>query len=170
MSEPLLTLIVAMTPERVIGLNNTMPWHLPADLAFFRTTTWGSPIVMGRKTHQAIGKALPGRRNLVISRNPGYVAPGCEVLPSLASALQQCARDPEVFVIGGGALYTSALPLARRVYLTQIHGQVTGDTWFPELPADQWTVVRETFRPHDERNAYDLTFMVLERFSTQQCP
>ncbi len=163
MSKPILSLIVAMTPQRVIGANNTMPWHLPADLAFFKATTWGAPIVMGRKTHQAIGKALPGRRNIVISQNPDCAAPGCEVVTSLSAALQRCAQVPEVFVIGGGTLYTCALPLAQRIYLTQIHGEVLGDTWFPECSATHWAVVSQTFRPQDERNAYDMTFMILER-------
>ncbi len=168
MTEPVLSLIVAMTPQRVIGVNNTMPWHLPADLAFFKATTWGAPILMGRKTHQAIGKALPGRRNIVISRDPDCVAPGCEVVDSLAAALHRCTLAAEIFVIGGGALYASALPIAQRIYLTRIHGEVEGDTWFPELPANHWTVVSQTFRPQDERNAYDLTFMVLERLPAVQ--
>ncbi len=166
MSHAVLSLIVAMTPQRVIGANHAMPWHLPADLAFFKATTWGAPILMGRKTHEAIGKVLPGRRNLVITHNPDWVAPGCEVMTSLAQALEHCAQAPEVFVIGGGTLYASALPLAQRIYLTQIHAEIPGDTWFPPLPPGHWTPVSQTFRPRDERNPYDLTFITLERVAS----
>jgi dihydrofolate reductase len=163
MTQPRLSLVVAMTLNRVIGANNAMPWHLPADLAFFKATTLGHPVVMGRKTYESIGRPLPGRRNIVVTRDPTFHAPGCDVVHSVEGALFQAGEDPEIFVIGGEALFCSFLPATQRIYLTQIHAEIPGDTYFPEIDRAQWQEVSRLERPQDAQNAYDLTFLTLDR-------
>ena len=127
-----------MASNRVIGRNNALPWHLPADLKRFKALTMGHPVVMGRKTYESIGKPLPGRRNLVITRNRGYSAPGCEVVHSLDAALSACRDAPEIFIIGGAELYREALPRAQRLEFTEIHAEFEGDASFPRFASDQW--------------------------------
>lgn len=141
-----LSLIVAMANNRCIGLNNQLPWHLPADLKRFKLITLGSTIVMGRKTYESIGRPLPGRTNIIISRNAGYRQPGCLVLDSLEEALAQgCLENKKLFVIGGSELYEAAMPLAQAIYMTQVHQSFQGDTFFPELNCSDWQEVsRET--------------------------
>jgi dihydrofolate reductase len=163
MTQPRLSIVVAMTLNRVIGANNAMPWHLPADLAFFKATTMGHPIVMGRKTYESIGRPLPGRRNIVVTRDPAFKAPGCDVVHSVEGALLQAGEDPEIFVIGGEALFCSFLPATQRIYLTQIHAEIPGDTYFPEVERAQWQEVSRLEKPRDAHNPYDLTFMTLDR-------
>jgi dihydrofolate reductase len=156
-------LIVAMAKNRAIGIHNRMPWHLPADFAWFRKNTMGHPVIMGRKTFESIGKPLPGRRNMVISRNPDWRAEGCEVFTSLDAALGTCAATGQVFVIGGATLYREALPVADHLYLTEVDASPEGDTFFPALPSEQW---REASREHhaaDEKNAFAMDFVVLDR-------
>ena len=131
-------IIAALAANRVIGKNNALPWRLPADLKHFRGLTMGHPVLMGRKTHESIGKALPGRRNLVISRDPSYSAPGCEVLHSLDAAVAACSGAQEIFVIGGAQLYREALPRAQRLEFTEIHAEFEGDAVFPEFPMEAW--------------------------------
>lgn len=133
-----LSLIAAMDRRRLIGRDNALPWRLPEDLRHFKATTLGKPVIMGRKTWESLGRPLPGRRNIVVSRNPGYAAAGAEVAASLAAALQLIRDDGEAFVIGGGELYRQALPLAQRMYLTEIDAAFEGDAWFPEFSADEW--------------------------------
>ena len=157
------SLIVARARNGAIGLANAMPWHLPADLAHFKRTTLGHPVIMGRRTWESIGRALPGRRNIVVSRTPGFRAPGAEVVGSLAAAWEAVRDADEAFVIGGAQLYADALPQADRIYLTDMAGEVEGDTFFPALDARQW---RETLlgeHPADERNRFALRFLLLER-------
>src|SRR5487761_2031122 len=132
-----------MTLNRVIGANNAMPWHLPADLAFFKATTLGHPVVMGRKTYESIGKPLPGRRNLVITRNRSYGAAGCEVVHSLDAALAACGGAQKIFVIGGAELSRESLPRAHCLEFTEIHAEFEGDATFPQFPSERW---RETGR------------------------
>ena len=159
-----LTAVVAATENDVIGRNNGMPWHLPADLAHFKAITLGHPVLMGRKTYEAIGRPLPGRRNLVLSRSPDFAVPGVEVVHSLEAAIAAAGDVPELMVIGGAALYTLALPRTDRVHLTRLHMTLDGDAHFPALPESQWREVsRSPRRPADERNACDMTFLVLER-------
>ncbi len=129
--EPALTLIAAVGADGVIGRGNALIWRLRDDLAHFKRTTLGHPVLMGRKTWESLGRALPGRRNLVISRDAAYVAVGAEVCASLADALRRCAGEPEVFVIGGAQIYRAALPLARRMWLTEVHASADGDAHFP---------------------------------------
>ena len=133
-----ISLIVAMARNHAIGLNGQMPWHLPADLKHFRAITMGHPIIMGRKTFAAIGKPLPGRRNLVISHNPQFKAEGVEVFNQIDAALEQCADLEQVFVIGGATLYEAMLARADYLYLTEIDQDFEGDTFFPEFDRKDW--------------------------------
>ncbi|PSJ43982.1 type 3 dihydrofolate reductase [Zobellella endophytica] len=157
-----LSLIVAMTRERVIGRENRMPWHLPGDLAYFKRTTLGKPVLMGRNTFASIGKPLPGRRNVIISRTLDEAPAGTEVVASPAEALRLLAAEEEVMVIGGGQLYRALMPLASRLYLTRIDTSLAGDTYFPEV-GEEWRLVSEQQLPADERNAYACRFQLLER-------
>lgn len=157
-----LSLIVAMTENRVIGLDNQMPWHLPADLAWFKQNTLGKPVIMGRKTFESIGRALPKRRNIVLSRR-GLAAENIEWVTSLECALALVANEPEVMIIGGGHLFAETLTIAERLYLTEIQTQLAGDTFFPEINAKEWQVSFMQTHPADEHNAYACCFKILER-------
>jgi len=159
----LLSLIAAMAKDRVIGKDNAMPWHLPADLRHFKAVTLGKPVVMGRRTFESIGRPLPGRRNLVISRNPQWQVEGVEVASSLEAALALLADCDEVMIIGGGQLYTEALPRADRLYLTYIDAQLSGDTHFPDYMPLGWQELERTRHPADEKNAYACEFVTLSR-------
>ena len=149
MSDVKIAMIAAIASNRVIGLDNAMPWHLPEDLRYFKATTLGKPIIMGRKTFDSLGRALPGRTNIVVSRQSGLQLPGAEVFDSIEAALdfaeQQAAIDgvDEVMVIGGETLYRQCLEDADRLYLTRIESAPDGDAWFPELDAAQWLLVSE---------------------------
>ncbi|MBL8519922.1 MAG: type 3 dihydrofolate reductase [Betaproteobacteria bacterium] len=161
-------LIAAVAENGVIGQGNSMPWHLPADFAWFKHHTLGHAVVMGRKTFESIGKALPGRRNIVVTRNPAWHAPGCESVPSLARALEVCAGEEEVFVIGGGELYAAALPLAQRLYLTTVASRPAGDTRFPEWAAHEWRAIHDASHAADERNVHAMRFRILERIEASR--
>lgn len=157
-----LSLIVAYASNRVIGRDNTLPWRLPADLAHFKRATMGKPIIMGRKTWDSLGRPLPGRLNIVISRNADYQAAGATVVAGLEQARAACAAAgaEDAFVIGGEAIFALALPLADTIIATEIHQAVSGDTGFPELPPG-W---RETRRePQPEENGYSYDFVTYER-------
>lgn len=158
-----LSMIVAMTRDGVIGLNNAMPWHLPADLAYFKQTTLGKPVVMGRNTYESIGRPLPGRRNVIVSRSLREAPAGTELVASPEAALALLAEAEEVMVMGGGQLYAALLPLAQRLYITRIDARIDGDTRFPAMNEQEWRLVSEQYRPADERNGYDCRFQVLER-------
>lgn len=157
------SLIVAMAQNRVIGAKNAMPWHLPDDLKRFRAITMGHPILMGRKTHEAIGRVLPGRRNLVMTRGEATVLPGCEIVRSVEEAQQLCAGEEALFVIGGAELYQLFLPLTERIELTIIHQDFDGDTYFPLLPADAWREVVRDDRPKDPNLGFSWSYLTLER-------
>ena len=159
----LISLIAAMAHERVIGKGNAMPWHLPADLRHFKSVTLGKPVVMGRRTFESIGRPLPGRRNLVISRNPQWQADGVEVAASLDEALSLLSGSDEVMIIGGGQLYAEALPRADRLYLTHIELVVAGDTYFPDYSLYNWCELEKTSHQPDEKNPYGYTFVTLAR-------
>jgi dihydrofolate reductase len=160
---PALSLVVAASENDVIGRDNALPWHLPADLKHFKAITMGKPIVMGRKTYDSIGRPLPGRLNIVISRNRALRIPGVEVVGSFDEALARAGNAPEVAVIGGAELFRSALPLARRIYFTRVHANVEGETKFPQLDPKQWREVDRSHHPADERHAYAMTFTTLNR-------
>jgi len=161
-----LSIIAAMDRNRLIGNNNQLPWHLPADLQFFKRTTLGKPILMGRKTFDSIGRPLPGRRNVIISRNPNYQAAGCDVVHSIEEALKLVKESEEVMLIGGATLYEQALPRAQRLYLTLIDAEFTGDAWFPDYPQlGNWHEVSREKQQADEKNRMDYTFVILESAS-----
>lgn len=155
-------LVVAIAANGVIGRGSTLPWRLPADLQRFRVLTNGYPLVMGRLTHLSIGRVLPGRLNIVVSRNKAFASPGCLVAHDLPQALQLAAPSDEAMVIGGAEIYRAALPFARRIFLTEVHAEVTGDVFFPEFARDGWRETsRETFAS-DARHAFAYSFVVLE--------
>ena len=155
-----ISMIAAMAHDRVIGKDNQMPWHLPADLAHFKRVTLGKPVLMGRKTFESIGRPLPGRRNLVISRNPDYQAEGIEVVGSVEAALALLAGSSveELMVIGGGHLYAEMLPSADCLYLTQIDLAVEGDTRFPAFDDGEWQRIACESHPADEKNPHPYSF------------
>ena len=160
----ILSMIVAHANNRIIGKNNTMPWHLPADLAYFKKTTLGKPVVMGRKTYESIGRPLPGRQNIVISRDKNYQAVGIEVVSSVEQALLKAGDVDEIMVIGGGAIYAHCLPAAQRLYITHIEADVDGDTQFPDYDTKtDWQKVSSEQYTADEKNAYHLDFCVYQR-------
>lgn len=157
-----LTAVVAASDNDVIGRDNALPWHLPADLAHFKRVTMGRPILMGRRTYESIGRPLPGRRNLVLSRS-GFSAPGVETVRSLEEARALVAGEAELANIGGAEIFRLALPETDIVYLTRVHCTVEGDTFLPPLPPEQWREVAREERAADEKNAYAMTFLTLER-------
>ena len=158
-----LSLVVAMADDRVIGYENALPWRLPADLRHFRNVTMGKPIVMGRRTHESIGRALPGRKNVVLSRDATYRAEGCTVVDSLEAALAHCADAPEVMIIGGADVFAESLPRADRIYLTLLHGRFPGDTWFPQYEESEWREVERENFPASEDAPCPYSFITLER-------
>ncbi len=159
-----ISLIVAMASNRAIGLDGKMPWHLSADLKNFKKITLGSPIIMGRKTFDAIGKPLPGRTNIIISRNPAFTAEGCQVFGTLETALAYASQHAQqVFVIGGAELYRLALPLAQTLYLTEIAQAFSGDTFFPEVDRSEWSESHCQLIDDDASVPFHYRFMTLER-------
>lgn len=158
-----LSAIVAMSENRVIGRNNQLPWHLPADLSHFKKITLGNPIVMGRKTFLSIGRPLPGRRNIVISRDAQFQAAGCEIFHSPNEALTALNTSAEVFIIGGATLFQELLPKLQSLYLTIIHANITGDVYFPEIDVTQWQEIAREDHVADEKNAYAYSFVTLLR-------
>ena len=159
MNRPLLSLITAMDSNRLIGKDNSLPWHLPADLAFFKATTMGKPVIMGRKTFDSIGKALPGRQNIVVTRDRNFDAPNCEVAPSVEAAITIVDDTEEVMLIGGASLYEQTLDRADIIYLTLIHHEFTGDTWFPEIHPKYWkSASRDNFNA-DDKNPFPYSFV-----------
>jgi dihydrofolate reductase len=164
MKKPRLSIVVAMDRNRVIGRDGDLPWRLPADLRHFRALTMGKPVVMGRRTHASIGRPLPGRDNIVVSRDPLYRADGCTVVGSLASACK-VATAGEVMVIGGASLYSEALAGAARIYLTEVHAEVAGDVRFPDFDRAEWRESERTDHPADAANDYPYSFVLLERRS-----
>jgi dihydrofolate reductase len=165
-ARPLVSLIVAMAKNRVIGRDNRLPWRLPADLAHFKRVTMGKPMVMGRKTWESLPGLLPGRRHIVVTRDKDYRAEGCTLAHSLDQALQAAAEAPEVMVVGGGTIYKEMLARADRLYLTLVDVEVEGDARFPEIDYGDWRELRRESHPADPRNAYACTFLELERIKS----
>jgi dihydrofolate reductase len=162
-SRPRLSLIVAMAKNRVIGTGGRIPWHLPNELQFFKRITMGHHIIMGRKTYESIGRLLPGRTTVIVTRQPAYEVPGALVAHSLGEAIDQCTRDEELFVIGGAELFREALPHADRIYLTTVEAEPAGDTFMPEFDLSEW---RETSHENfgaDEKHPYAYRFAIYER-------
>jgi dihydrofolate reductase len=158
-----ISLVVAEARNRVIGRDNALPWRLPADLAYFKRVTMGHPIVMGRRTYESIGKPLPGRKNIVVSRNADFQAPGCTVVDSLDAAWKAAGDAAEVCVIGGTTLFEETLPLADVIHLTEVEADVEGDTYFPRFDRSQWRETEIERHAADERHAYPFRILHLER-------
>ncbi len=159
MHRPLISLIVAMANNRVIGKDNQMPWHLPADLAHFKAVTMGKPIIMGRKTYESIGRPLPGRKNIILSSNPDYRVEGCQSVSSFEEALALVENVEEVMVIGGGYLYSQTISQADRLYLTFIDLDIDGDTQFPEFGHLNLQETKREKHIKNEKNPYDYQFV-----------
>ncbi|MEQ1588844.1 MAG: dihydrofolate reductase [Gallionella sp.] len=157
------SLIVAMANNRVIGINNTLPWHLPADLKHFKTLTMGHHILMGRKTYESIGKPLPGRTSVVITRNHDYRAEGVTIAHTLEEAIAACGGDPEIFIIGGAELYRQAIQLADRIYLTEIELEIIGDAHFTEFDKSVWEETGRVSHAPDEKNPHHYHFIVYDK-------
>lgn len=154
-----------MDRNGLIGQNNQLPWHLPADLKFFKSITMGKPIIMGRKTFESIGKPLPGRVNIVVTRNAEYRASGCMVALSLDEAIEKAGSVAEVMIIGGATLYQHALARTDRIYLTLIEAEMGGDTWFPSLQKPQWSQTQCATHDADEKSPFAYTFKILDRIT-----
>ena len=161
----ILSVVVAMAQNRVIGQGGTLPWHLPADLRRFRAITMGKPILMGRRTQASIGRVLPGRRNIVLSRDRNFTVAGCEHFSTLDDALTALADVPEVMVIGGAQLYAEALPLAVRLYLTEVVARVDGDVFFPSYDPSEWIEQSSDAHAADADHAFAYCFRVFERLN-----
>lgn len=159
-----IAIIVAVAENGVIGNKGELAWHLPAEMAHFKTLTTGHPVIMGRKTHESIGRALPGRRNIIVTHNPQYEATGCEVVSSLEAALD-LVRDEQAFVIGGSSIYAAALPFAHDLYLTIVHASPEGDTFFSYNKND-WALLDSETHEADEKNTFAFTFEHLVRSTT----
>jgi dihydrofolate reductase len=160
----MISLIWAMDNNRVIGKDNKLPWHLPEDLKFFKQTTMGCPIAMGRKTHESIGRLLPGRENIIITRNMEFHCDGCTVLHSVDELVQYALqKNEEIFVIGGAEIFKEVLPFADRLYLTMIYHSFEGDAFFPEISWDEWEMKDRKKGLKDENNPYDYEFFIYDR-------
>lgn len=160
-----ISLIVAFARHHVIGKNNCMPWHLPEDLAHFKRTTLGAPVIMGRKTWESIGRPLPGRRNIVVSRNLELRLNNAETATSLTEALKQCANDKEVFIIGGAQIYAQALPLAQRLVVTEIDQSFDGDAFFPAIDLSQWQEKKRELHHAMAPNNFSFSIIDYQRHS-----
>lgn len=158
----IISMIAAMADNRIIGKDNQMPWHLPADFAWFKRCTMGKPVVMGRKTYESIGRPLPGRLNIVISRDETLKIEGATTVTSIEQALDVADDVEEVMIIGGGAIYASCLPMANKLYVTHIEAAIDGDTQFPDWGDQFKETYSETYQA-DEKNAYNMRFTVLEK-------
>ncbi|EAT11037.1 type 3 dihydrofolate reductase [Bermanella marisrubri] len=164
-----IALMAAMAENRTVGINNALPWHLPEDLKYFKRTTSGKAIIMGRKTYESIGRPLPNRTNIVISRNPNFQLEGVRIVSSLDDAIElaesvnEINGIDEVMVIGGAAIYELALPKADRLYLTHVHADVHGDAFFPEVDFNQFTEISRDDFFADDKNPYDYSFVIYDR-------
>ena len=162
--KPIISLIWAMADNRVIGIENRLPWKLPADMKWFREKTMGKPIIMGRLTFESFGaKPLPGRRNIIISRNPTYSADGIEVFTSIEGALKATQDSEEVMIIGGMSLYKQSMAFADQLYMTLVHANIEGDAWFPEFDLKDWQETARDDFAADEKNQYAYSFVTLNK-------
>ena len=158
-----LSIIVATDEQGLIGKDNDLPWKLSADLQYFRRVTMGKPLIMGRNTHESIGRALPGRKNIIVSNNCDYTADGCCVVHSVEDAIKACDGVEEVMVMGGASLYKQMLQQADRLYLTQVHASLEGDTWFPDWQRSDWQEISREDHLADDKNDYPYSFVIFER-------
>lgn len=164
----MISLLYAMDKNRLIGKNNELPWHLPQDLAYFKRVTMGHTIVMGRKTFDSIGKPLPGRENIIITRDTSFTCNGCKVIHSINELLNLSREknNEELFVIGGAEIFKEILPFSDRLYVTNIHHEFDGDTYFPITNDAEWKLISKEPGKKDEKNPYDYEFVVYEKITT----
>jgi len=163
MSKLKITLIVAATENNVIGKGNKMPWHLPNDLKYFKKNTLEHSVVMGRKTFESLGKPLPDRRNIILTRDMTAKSDDVDISNSFQEVLNYCRDEREIFVIGGGEIFKQTLPFADKILLTRLHTTIDGDAYFPELPAHEWILESEDTHEKDEKHAFDYSFQVYVR-------
>lgn len=159
----MISFIVAMDKNRVIGKENQLPWHLPADLQFFKRVTSGHVIVMGRKTYESIGKPLPNRTNVIITRQADFQAEGCLVFHDVDSLMAHFSKEEELFVIGGAEIFSLFMPNVDRMYITLINHEFEGDTYFPEIDGSEWEIIHQEKGVRDEKNPYDYSFITWQR-------
>ncbi len=158
-----ISIIVATDEQGLIGRENDLPWKLSADLQYFRRITMGKPLIMGRKTHESIGRALPGRKNIVLTNNADYQPEGCTIVHTIDEAVHACGGAQEAMVMGGSSLYKQFLPLANKLYLTLVHANLTGDTWFPDWDKTQWQQISREDHDADNKNNYPYSFIRYKR-------
>ncbi|MGB1800932.1 MAG: type 3 dihydrofolate reductase [Gammaproteobacteria bacterium] len=158
-----LSIIVAMDRNRVIGKGDALPWHISEDLKHFKKITMGKPIIMGRKTHESIGRPLPGRENIILTRDTNYQAEGCTVLNSLDAIIEHCKDIEEVMITGGAEIYKLVFEQVSNLYLTEVHTEVEGDTYFPEFERSEWKEISREDHKADEKNEFDYSFVLLNR-------
>jgi dihydrofolate reductase len=163
---PKLTIIVAVADNGVIGSGNQLPWRLPDDLKRFKALSLGKPIVMGRKTYDSIGRPLPGRLNIIVSRRGDLQIPGCTIVSSVTEAIAAAGDVDEIVIVGGADIYRQLLPRVQTIHLTRVHANVDGDVYFPELGPGEWRERTSEYHPADERHAHAFTFSELERVNT----
>tara|TARA_R110002111_G_scaffold237167_3_gene298466 strand:+ start:967 stop:1449 length:483 start_codon:yes stop_codon:yes gene_type:complete len=159
----MISMIVAMAENRAIGKNNELLWHLPKDFQHFKSVTMGKPILMGRKTFESIGKALPGRKNIVITRDNNFTAEGIVIVHSITAALEATEEFDDVMVIGGASFYEQMLPVTETLYLTVVHQDFEADVFFPEIKTEEWEVVEQVKHEADEKHAYPYSFITYRR-------
>lgn len=160
----MISFIVAMDENQLIGKNNELPWHLPADLAYFKRVTMGHPIIMGRKTHESIGRALPGRENIILTRNKNYTSDSCTVLHTLDDIISLGQiKEEELFVIGGAEIFKELLPITDRLYMTHIYHEFEGDTFFPKINWEEWKIINREDGITNEKNPYRYEYVVYEK-------
>ena len=158
-----LSIIVAMGKNRVIGKNGMLPWHISSDLKNFKKITMGKPILMGRKTYESIGRPLPGRENIILTKNKNYFAEGCIVKNTIDEVFSYCQKVPELMIMGGAALYEQTLHKAKRLYITEVNATTDGDVFFPEFDRNQWLEISRNSFEAGENDDFDYIFMILER-------
>lgn len=158
-----ISLVVAMSENNAIGRNGALPWHLPNDLKHFKQVTWGKPIIMGRTTYESIGKPLPGRTNIILTRDANFEAPGCTVLHSKEAVLEVCQAEDEIMIMGGAQIYQLFLPLVTKLYLTLVHTKIEADTFFPPLDFDAWQEVERVRCAQDEKHEVAYSFITFVR-------
>jgi dihydrofolate reductase len=157
-----ISIIAAVAENNAIGFKNQLIWHLPADLQFFKKTTLNNTIIMGRKTFDSIGKALPKRKNIVISRNTSLIAPGCTIVANLKEAIAQ-ADSEEIFIVGGANIYNQSMEIADQLYITKVHDQFEADTFFPEIDSKIWEEISREDHFKDEKHAFDFSFIIYQK-------
>ncbi len=157
--------IVAASENNVIGFNGDMPWHLPNDFRYFKNKTWGMPVIMGRKSYEALKESLPGRINIVITKKTDFHPEGAFVVNAIDDAIEKAKESDarEIFIIGGGEIFKQTIDIVSRIYLTRVHANVKGDTYYPEIKKDMWKLVSEQSFPADDKNNYPYTFQVWEK-------